>query len=267
MTTTVPRTESTSRTEHWLARARAAAEIIEAEADAIEAEATITERAYRALADNDLFWILIPEDFGGAGLDIVSAFRVIQEIARADGSAGWAFMANSCSMAVAAGFTHDAGAREMFADGARGITAGMVVPTGSAVRVDGGYRVTGRFQFASGSAHANWIGAGFIVQNDDGEPIIDENGMPDAHIAWIPRDEVQFLGNWNVMGMVGTGSYDYAVEDVFVPERFTMETFSTDPIRPEPVYRLGLMGIGVGGHAPVALGLAERALQEIVGIV
>ncbi|GAA4641207.1 acyl-CoA dehydrogenase family protein [Gordonia humi] len=267
MTVTVPDTDRASRTEYWLDRARSAAEVIEAEADAIEAEATITERAYRALADNDLFWILIPEEYGGAGLDIVSAFKVVQEIARADGSAGWAFMANACSMAVAAGFTDPDGAREMFAGEPRGITAGMVVPTGSAVRVDGGYRVTGRFQFASGSAHASWIGAGFIVSDDDGQPIIDENGQPDAHIAWIPRDEVEFLDNWNVMGMVGTGSYDYQVVDVFVPERFTMETFSTDPVRPEPVYRLGLMGIGVGGHAPVALGLAERALQEIVGIV
>ncbi len=67
--------------------------------------------------------------------------------------------------------------------------------------------------------------------------------------------------------MVGTGSYDYQVSDEFVPERFTMDTFSTVPVRPEAVYQLGLLGIGVGGHAPVALGLAERALEEIARIV
>lgn len=256
-----------ARSARYLEAARRAAQVIEAEAEAIEAEATITDTAYRALADNDLFWILIPQEYGGAGLDIVGAFKVVQEIARADGSTGWAFMANSCSMGVAVGFTDPDGAREIFASDPRGITAGMVVPTGKATRVPGGYQVSGRFQFASGSAHASWIGAGFIVHDENGEPIVDENGQPDARISWIPREQVEFHGNWNVMGMVGTGSYDYSVTDVFVPERFTMSTFSTDPVRPEPVYKFGLLGIGVGGHAPVALGLAERALQEIAGIV
>lgn len=255
------------RGAEYLRRAREVAKVIEAEADAIEAEATITPAAYRAIADAGLFWIMVPEEYGGAGLDIVSTFKVVQELTRADGSTGWAFMANSCSTGVAVGYTNEEGAREMFAGPDKGITAGMIVPTGKGFRVDGGYRITGRFQFASGSAHASWIGAGFVVHDDDGNPIVDADGQPDARIAWVPREHVEFLGNWDVMGMVGTGSYDYRVTDQFVPERFTMSTFSTVPVRPEPVYKLGLLGIGVGGHAPVALGLAERALQEISKIV
>ncbi|MFC8042864.1 acyl-CoA dehydrogenase family protein [Nocardia sp. NPDC057353] len=256
-----------TRADEYLARAREVARVIEAEADAIEAGATITGTVFQALADAELFWILVPEEYGGAGLDIVGAFRVIQELSRADGSTGWAFMANSCSTAVAVGFMDQAGAREMFAGPERGITAGMIVPTGSAVRVDGGYRVSGCFQFASGSAHASWIGAGFVVHDADGNPVVGPDGQPDCRIGFLPRAEIEFLGNWSVMGMVGTGSYDYRVDDRFVPDRFVMETFSTVPTRPEPVYELGLLGIGVGGHAPVALGLAERALQEIAGIV
>lgn len=222
-TATRPQTTQ-ERGAEYLERAREVAKVI-------EAERTITRRVYEALAEADLFWGLIPEELGGAGLDIVSAFKIIQEITRADGSAGWAFMANAGSMGVAVGFTHPEGSKEMFGGAERGITAGMIVPTGKAFRVDGGYRVTGRFQFGSGSAHASWIGVGFVVHDDDGNPIIDEAGMPDARIGWTPRENVEFLGNWDVMGMVGTGSYDYRVTDLFVPDHLTMETFSTTPVR------------------------------------
>ncbi|GAC67389.1 acyl-CoA dehydrogenase family protein [Gordonia soli] len=256
-----------ARGAEYLERARSAARVIEAEADQIEATTTITRTAYDAIADAGLFWILVPQEYGGAGLDIVSAFKVVQELSRADGSTGWAFMANSCSTGVAVGFMRPDGAEEMFGGVDKGITAGMVVPAGTGVRVDGGFRVNGRFQFASGSAHASWIGAGFVVLDVNGEPIILPDGNPDCRITWLPRDEVEFTGNWDVMGMVGTGSYDYQVNDRFVPDKFTFETFSTTPVRPEPVYQLGLLGIGVGGHAPVALGLAQRALEEIATLV
>ena len=250
----------------YIARARAVAEVIEAEANRIEEAATITRPVFEALSDAGLFWMLIPEQYGGGGSDIVTAFKVIQEISRADGSTGWAFMANICSAAVAAGFMNTDGGYEMFGGQDKAITAGMVVPTGKAVRVDGGYRVNSRYQFASGSAHASWIGAGFVVVDDNGDPVL-VDGEPQCRIAFQPREEVEFLGNWNVMGMDGTGSYDYQVKDRFVPDKFTMETFATVPTQAEPVYQLGLLGIGVGGHAPVALGLAQRALQEIAGIV
>ncbi|MBM7369000.1 acyl-CoA dehydrogenase family protein [Gordonia hydrophobica] len=251
----------------YLDRARTAATVIEAEANAIEEAATITTPVFEALSEAGLFWALVPKQYGGAGLDIVTTFKIIQEISRADGSTGWAFMANACSTGVAVGFMDPVGAEEIFGGELKGITAGMIVPTGRGVRVDGGFRIDGRFQFASGSAHASWIGVGFVVHDENGEPVIDDDGQPDCRIAFVPRDQVEFLGNWDVMGMVGTGSYDYQVADCFAADRFTMKTFSTTPTQPEPVYELGLLGIGVGGHAPVALGLAERALQEIAGIL
>jgi alkylation response protein AidB-like acyl-CoA dehydrogenase len=87
-----------------------------------------------------------------------------------------------------------------------------------------------------------------------------------CRVAFVRRDKVEFLGGWDVMGMAATGSDNYRVADLFVPEAHTMDTFSTVPVRPEPVYKLGLLGIGVGGHAPVALGIAQRALEEIARI-
>lgn len=276
MTLTAPRTDTIPATTaapvapvapvDILERAATVATLVEREADAIEATTTITAPVVEALKDSGLFWMLVPTEYGGGGLDVVTAFKVIQELSRADGSTGWAFMANSCSTAIAVGFMPTDGADELWSGPDKAITAGMIVPTGRGVRVDGGYRVSGRFQFASGSAHATHIGAGFVVYDQAGQPITDTAGDPEMRISFIPRDQVEFQGNWNVMGLVGTGSYDYEVADVFVPERFTMETFSTVPVRPETVYQLGLFGIGVGGHAPVALGLAQRALEEIARI-
>jgi alkylation response protein AidB-like acyl-CoA dehydrogenase len=202
----------------YVARAKAIAPLIAREAEAIERDATITRTVYEALAEQELFWMLVPSEFGGGGgLGIVEALRVIEEIACADGSTGWTLMANAFSTGIAAGFLDDGAARDMFAGQNRGITAGMILPTGKAVEVDGGYRVNSRYQFASGSAHATWIGVGFVVHDENGNPLLDDKGEPQCRVGFLPRADVEFLGNWNVMGMVGTGSYDYAVEDRFAP--------------------------------------------------
>lgn len=257
--------EPITRQDH-LDRARSVAVVVEAEANAIEDQATITKPVYDALVESRLFWMLVPKELNGEELSLVESFEVIEELSRADGSTGWAFMANSLSTSLAAGFLADKGARDIFDHDLPGITAGMILPTGKGTRVDGGYIVTGNYQFASGSAHASWIGAGFIVHDADGNPESAPGGGPVVRTAFVPRDKVEFRGNWNVWGLVGTGSYDYGLTQVFIPEEHCFDTFSTTPVRTEPVYRLGLLGIGVGGHAPVALGIARRALDEIVKV-
>jgi indole-3-acetate monooxygenase len=250
----------------YVARARSIAPIIDAEADAMEAGCTITPAVVEAIADNGLFWLLVPQEFGGAGQSLVTSLKVVEELARADGSTGWAFMANAFSAGIAAGFLNADGANDLFAGADKAITAGMILPTGKGVRVEGGYRVNGNYAFASGSNHASWIGAGFVVYDDEGNALISDDGQPVCRVAFVPRDEVKFLGGWDVMGMVATGSYNYSATDLFVPDAHAMDTFSTVPVRPESVYKLGLLGIGVGGHAPVALGIAQRALEEIARI-
>jgi alkylation response protein AidB-like acyl-CoA dehydrogenase len=257
--------EPTTRLNH-LDRARMVAEIVEAEANAIEDGATITKPVYDALVETRLFWMLVPKELRGEELSLVESFEVIEELSRADGSTGWAFMANSLSTSLAAGFLADKGARDIFDHDLPGITAGMILPTGKGTRVDGGYVVTGNYQFASGSNHASWIGAGFVVSDADGNPEVAPGGGPVVRTAFVPRDQVEFRGNWNVWGLVGTGSYDYGLTELFIPEEHCFDTFSTTPVRQEPVYRLGLLGIGVGGHAPVALGIARHALDEIVKV-
>ncbi|MFB9743019.1 acyl-CoA dehydrogenase family protein [Pseudonocardia sulfidoxydans] len=266
MTETLTRPAPTAEDSvDYVARARSIKPIIDAEAETMEAGATITKPVVDALAENELFWVLVPREYGGGGQGIVNSLKVVEELARADGSVGWAFMANAFSTGVAVGFFPEDGAREMYAGADKAVTAGMILPTGTGKRVDGGYEVTGTYGFGSGSHHASWIGAGFVVLGDDGNP--EMNGeTPVCRIAFVPRDQVEFLGGWDVMGMAATGSDNYKVDGLFVPEAHTMDTFSTEPVRPEAVYKLGMLGIGVGGHAPVALGIAQRALEEIARI-
>ncbi len=266
MTQTISRPEPVLDGDAYIAKARAIAPIINAEADAMEAGLTITPAVVAALADNGLFWLLVPQEFGGAGQSLVTSLKVVEELARADGSTGWAFMANAFSTGIAAGFLNADGANDLFSGADKAITAGMILPTGKGVRVEGGYRVNGKYAFASGSNHASWIGAGFVLYDDEGNMLFSDDGQPVCRVAFVPRDQVEFLGGWNVMGMVATGSYNYSATDLFVPDAHAMDTFSTAPVRPEAVYRLGLLGIGVGGHAPVALGIAQRALEEIAQI-
>lgn len=260
-----PETGATGALDH-VARAREIAPIISAEADGMEALRTISPAVVAALREQELFWMLVPREWGGGGLGIVESLRTIEELARADGSTGWVMMANASGNAIAAGYLGDAGGRELFAGQDKGIIAGMFVPTGKGVRVDGGYRVTGKYGFASGSGHASWMGAGFAVYDDDGNPEMSADGSPVHRVGFVPRDEVNFLGGWDVMGMVATGSDDYSVTDLFIPEARTMDSASTTPVRSEAVYSFGMFAIAAGGHAPVALGIAQRALEEVARI-
>ena len=249
-----------------LARARSIAPIIASEAAAGEQDTTLTPSAVSALADSELFWMFVPREANGAGADIGTAIEVLEEVSHADGSAGWTLMANSMTTAAAGAFLSDAGVRELFGGPQRAIIAGQVVPVGRAVEVEGGLRGGGKYQFASGSAHATHIGAGFHMRATDGTPRMLGSDQPDARIGFIPRDKVVFKGNWNVMGMSATGSYDLEVPEQFVPADMTMELFNTRHKRGRAGFDIGLIANGLAGHSAVALGLMKRALEEVVRI-
>jgi len=141
----------------------------------------------------------------------------------------------------------------------------MLGPAGKAVEVDGGYRGAGHFAFGSGCAHADWFGAGMLVM-EGGIPRELASGAPEVRICFVPKDKVRVLGNWDVMGLIGTGSYDYELPEQFIPRAFTMERTAIEPLRGGPQYALGIAGMGCAGHAGVSLGLMKRSLQEVVGI-
>jgi len=246
-----------------VARARELAPLINAEADAAEDATTTTAAVVEALKDAGLFWIQVPRELGGLEVDVSTALAVFEALAYADGSTGWSAMANITSSCFAAIYTGADAASAMFGNGVQGIHAGMLGPVGAARRVDGGYRVSGRYQFGSGCAHASYIGAGTIEVDDTGNQLTTESGLPAMRVVLIPRDEVDFRGNWDVLGLTATGSYDYVVDDVFVPEAYTYPLLENVQQRGGPGFRVGLFSITASGHAGFALGVGRRALDEI----
>ena len=246
-----------------LSRARALAPMIQAHAEATEREGTMPAEIVAALRDAELFWTLLPTECGGLGADMVTGLEVIEEVTRADGSTGWSLMANMTGTALAGAFAGDDAAEAMFGNGRRAITAGMLGPGGKSVAVEGGLKGGGKYSFGSGCAHADWFGAGMFVM-ENGQPRTLPSGLPEVRVCFVPRDAVEIKGNWDVVGLMGTGSYDYVVPEQFIPASFTMERTAIEPRRGGPLFTAGIPGYGCLGHAGVALGLMKRALEEIV---
>ena len=245
-------------------RARALTPLIEAEAARSEEEGTMSPAVVEALREARLFWILVPTELGGSEADVTTSLGVFEELAYADGSTGWSAMANATTSCFAAIYTGDEAVEAMFGHGA-GIHAGMLGPIGEAHPVEGGFTVTGHYQFGSGSGHADWLGAG-AMEVVDGEPVVSELGLPAMRVCFLPRDQVELQGNWDVLGLVGTGSYDYAVNDAVVPEAFSFPLLEAAPRRGGPGYGIGLFGLTAIGHAGFALGVGRRAIEEVLAI-
>lgn len=252
----------------FLAAAEAISPLIRAEAVAAEAASELTDPVVAALKDTRLYWMLLPTEMGGGGSDLVTAIEVMEELVAADGSTGWAFMANSLTTAFAAAFVGDGGAEAMFGGATPGLTAGMLAPAGRATLVEGGLQAGGRFAFGSGSAQADWMGAGMMLMKD-GAPIMDAEGRPKSKICYLPRDRVEFLGNWDVCGLSATGSYDYLVPEQFFATDFTAEGGLGSPLPPRRgggLFNIGLMGFVGIAHVAFPLGMMKRALQEVADV-
>jgi len=254
----------TTDTSSLLDRARALTPLIEAEAERSEVLGTMAPAIIDAVADSGLFGILVPAELGGLEADLVTSLAVFEELAYADGSTGWSTMANATTSCFAAIYTGDEAVATMFGAGPS-VHAGMLGPMGEATPVDGGFLVSGRYQFGSGSGHADWIGAG-VMETVDGEPAVSPLGLPAMRVAFLPRERAEFLGNWDVMGLAGTGSYDYVVDQVEVPEPFTFLLLEATARRGGPVFNVGLFALTAVGHAGFALGVGKRALEEVLAI-
>lgn len=253
-----------------LSRARAVAAIIEQEADLIEKEARVTPRVHDALAESGLYWIAAPCETGGAGANIGTCIEVVEEISRADGSTGWSFFVNLSVSVVILPFVSDEQIALFFSGDERMIGAGQLNLLGRAEQVAGGYRCSGRHSFASGSAYANWVCAQYPVYRD-GEAVFESDGAPRTIIALLHRNEVAFQGNWDVMGLAGTGSYDYEVRDRLVPDGRVIDGRILAPsaiaLRGQPMIHLGTFAVGLALHSACVLGIMKRAVQELTALV
>jgi alkylation response protein AidB-like acyl-CoA dehydrogenase len=205
-----------------------------------------------------------PKAAGGVEPSFQEMIDTWIEMAWQDGSFGWIGIANLPSTFAAATYLPDDGFAEVFTDNDNRITiGGQYFPNGQGSAVDGGYRLSGSWSFGSGTGHSAYIGAGFFPM-DDGEMRWVSEGIPDMRVAFLPRDEVTFTDGWHVQGLKGTGSYDYTVTDVFVPEHRTVPLFIREPARGSSAAgRMGLMPVTAAGHASFALGVAKSMLDDV----
>src|SRR5215831_3087321 len=190
--------------------------------DEIEREQRLTPALVAALREAGCYRLLIPRALGGLQADPLTYLRVVEVLAEGAGSVGWNLANNGIAQLVTLGLPED-GVDEIYGHGADAIIAGTAVQGGGeAVPVAGGYRVSGRWQFGTGCQESAWMLGSFQIL-DDGRP---RRGPDGAALYWrgiFRRAEAEIVpGSWDVTGLRGTGSFDWTVDDVFLPERRTM---------------------------------------------
>jgi alkylation response protein AidB-like acyl-CoA dehydrogenase len=239
-----------------LEAARALAPMLGAMAEEIERRRKLPASVVEALRGAGLFHLTVPRELNGLEADPLTLVQVIEELAAADGSAGWCVMI-AAQNAVLAGFAERDVAAAVVGGG--GIVAGVARPIGRAVPRDGGFVVSGRWPFASGSSHADWFAGECRRYNGDGDqPMTDEAGNPVSFMALLPREQVTVHDTWHTTGLRGTASNDFSIDHVVVPPPYLLRMFPA-PWHPWPFYRtLALMFTTHGAHA---LGIGRAAVD------
>jgi alkylation response protein AidB-like acyl-CoA dehydrogenase len=221
-------------------------------AKAESAGSPMTDEAVRLCKEAGLYGALVPKEVGGAELDAAESLDVFTEIARADGSIGWVVMAGSTATAYFGSYCPDSFTDQMFADGVP-LVAGQFAPNGTAVPDGDRFHITGDYSFGSGLEHADWAGSGSFTAPTEGDP--------DYIFAVVPKSEVEVIGNWDVMGLRSTASYDYKI-DSDVPADRTFSMFGFTRHRGGRQFDLGILYMTEIGHAGWALGVMRRAIDE-----
>lgn len=241
----------------------AMADVVLAEAEACEEARTMTPTIVDAMWSTGLMRYLNPAEAGGSEPTFVDMIDTWQAMAELDGSFGWIGIANLPSAAAVAAYLPEAGFAETFGSSDRVTMGGQFAPNGQGLREEGGYRISGAWSFGSGTGHSEFVCAGFLPIVD-GNFVFDANGDIVLMAAVIHRDDINFTDGWHVQGLKGTGSYDYNVSDLFVPDHRVFELFERSPQRgSSPTFRMGLMAITAAGHAAWALGVAKSMLDDV----
>jgi indole-3-acetate monooxygenase len=249
-----------------IGKAREIAPALEEAAAENEALGRLNDSTIKLLRDAGFFDLYAPAEFGGLDLGPYSALRIVEQIFWADGAAGWIAMAQNVQLKMLAMMPYDS-VKKMYAKGTPGL-GGQGAPSGTAVAVEGGYKISGSWSYGSNVLHADYV-SGTCIILEGGVPAKDKFGMPRT-VRWMaPFDEVDIKGNWDVLGLKATGSVDYGVTDLFIPEGFAMteSPFTAKP--PEWVKNPSPLSIIIWvfwGHAVGELGMGRRILDEMAAL-
>ncbi|MFC4031263.1 acyl-CoA dehydrogenase family protein [Streptomyces polygonati] len=243
--------------EGLLARARALAPVLRERAPEIEQARRLPADVVELLRGTGVFGMCFGREWGGLELTSMEQTRVVEALAYGDASAAWCAVIGA-NTGIYCNYIDPATAKEMFA-GPDTITAGLLQPSGRAEKVPGGFRLSGRWSFGSGITHADWVTSGAFVYLD-GEPYASPDGSNphESRQFMVPQDQVEIIDNWNTTGLRGSGSCDYTITDVFVPEAHSY-TFGVVLGRPGPLAQPDAFTRAMCG---VPLGVARAALDH-----
>ena len=233
-------------------RARELFSLLDEQAPLAETQGFLTEPVVDALHRDGLWGMWVPEPLGGSELDPVSSLEVIESLAYGDPSVAWVVMAAALATGTGGAYLGDEATDELFSGERFPVIVGQGTRPGSAVSQNGGYLLSGSWSFASGMKHATHIHTLAIVEETH-EP----------RICVLPVGQATLIDNWDVLGLRATGSIDYTIESVFVPESFTHFATSETPGRGGSLYHMGIPGLAAICHTGWALGVGRRLLDEL----
>ncbi len=236
---------------------------IAARADEIEDARRLPLDIVDTLRPTGAFRMYVPDDLGGPAVTAWESLEVLEALGYHDGATAWCAMIGSTTSLMASSLP-DPYAQEIFGDRDT-IGGGFAMPAGRAVAVDGGLRVSGRWAWGSGTQHCNWIGGGCLVVDDDGTPRPRHDGLAVAFV-FFPADEVDYIDNWHTSGLCGTGSGDYEVSDLFVPEGRWVELGGGRRVRDNSLSRFSFFGLLACGVAACTMGIGRRSIDELTAL-
>ena len=235
---------------------------------AARAEAEQIRHVPRAVAEElavaGLLQMFLARGLGGPQLPPLEVFRAIETISRADGSIGWCAMIASILSARLSWLEPEI-ARGMVGTPADARLAGSIRAQGRARPVEGGFRIEGQWDFASGMHHARWLMCPCVIV-EDGKPVLNSLGQPSIRAFWVPSSSVKLVDTWHVMGLRGTGSHDFVVDDVLVPA--SRSALFTEPPRHDGVLYDTRLNLAWSWTATVAhaLGIARSAIDDFIAL-
>jgi alkylation response protein AidB-like acyl-CoA dehydrogenase len=245
------------RTVDYVARAKDVAKIADRCADDGDRAGQLSKAVVDALDREGLFGIWVPRSVPrGIELDVLSSLQVIESVSYGDPSAGWVLMAAALAIGTGAAYLDSEAVAELFGGDRLPVIAGQGTRPGNAVPVAGGFRLSGSWSFASGIKHATHIHTLGLIQ-----------GTNEPRIFVLPVAQATLIDNWDVLGLRATGSIDYTIDDVFVPEAYTHFAVTEEPKRGGHLYRIGIIGIATLVHAAWAAGIGRRLLDELASKV
>jgi len=227
---------------------------VRARADEIESARRLPLDLVRKLAEAGLFHSCVPARWGGGERSARDVLLAIEAVSLADGAAGWVVMIGATT-GLLAGSLPDSFASEIYG-GPLVVTGGAAAPLGKARAVAGGHAVSGRWPFGSGCEHSDWLVGGTVMgEGEDAE----------TRLMFFAREQLEIPDTWHTDGLHGTGSHDFVAREAFVPEGRSV-AIGARPREPGPLYRFPLFGLLALGVSAVALGIARRAIDELVAL-